>query len=42
LQIIVEEINTIDEEGTLKYSKEEVIKGKTILVGNCKFRKVRD
>ncbi len=38
LRIIKEEIGDADPEGTLSYIKEVIKKGKTISVGECKFR----
>lgn len=38
LKIIEEEIGNADPKGTLDYIKESVAKGKTIMVGACKFR----
>ncbi|PLY15887.1 hypothetical protein CVO_01500 [Sulfurimonas sp. CVO] len=38
LKIIEEEVGNADPKGTLDYVKEVIKKGKTIMVGNCKFR----
>lgn len=38
LKIIEEEIGDADPKGTLSYVKDSVKKGKTISVGECKFR----
>jgi hypothetical protein len=38
LKIIEEEVGDADPKGTLDYVKEVIKKGKTIMVGNCKFR----
>ncbi len=39
LKIIVEEVGDADPQGTLLYIRESIVKGKTITVGSCKFRK---
>lgn len=38
LKIIVEEIGDADPQGTLAYIKEVIASGKSITVGDCKFR----
>lgn len=38
LEIIKDEIGDIDPEGTWKYVKEEIAKGKTVIVGECRFK----
>ena len=38
VEIIKEEIGDADPEGTWKYVKEEILKGKTITVGECRFK----
>lgn len=42
LKIIEEEIGDADPEGTLTYIKEAIKGGKTISVGSCKFRTIRE
>ena len=39
LKIIEEEIGDADVQGTLRYVKEVISKGKEITIGSCKFRK---
>lgn len=38
IAIIKEEIGDVDPEGTWKYVKSEIEKGKTITVGECRFK----
>lgn len=38
LRIITQEIGDADPEGTLRYVKEAIKKGKIISVGSCKFK----
>jgi len=38
LKIIAQEVGDVDPKGTLEYIEEVCKKGKTITVGNCKFR----
>jgi len=40
LKIIEEEVGNADPQGTLKYVKEVISKGKEISLGSCKFKKV--
>jgi hypothetical protein len=42
LKIIEEEVGDADPKGTLDYVKEVIKKGKTIMVGNCKFREEKN
>mgnify|MGYP001199983326 CR=1 FL=1 len=42
LKIIEEEVGNADPKGTLDYVKEVIKKGKTIMVGNCKFREEKN
>jgi len=39
LKIIEEEIGDADVNGTLRYLKEVISKGKEITIGSCKFKK---
>jgi hypothetical protein len=39
LKIIVEEVGDSDPQGTLSYIKDAIKNGKTIAVGDCKFKK---
>jgi hypothetical protein len=38
LRIVEEEIGDVDPNGTLEYIKQSVKNGKTITVGDCRFR----
>ncbi len=38
LRMITEELGDYDSKGTLKYIMEETAKGKTITVGECRFK----
>ncbi len=42
LKIIIEEVGDADPEGTLLYVKEVIKTGKTMSVGDCKFRQEGD
>jgi hypothetical protein len=38
LKIIEQEVGNADVKGVLRYIQEEIVKGKTISVGSCRFK----
>lgn len=42
LKIIEEEVGDADPKGTLAYITEAIKRGKVILVGDCRFRKISE